>query len=119
MDASTIAQVNVRMDRTLKERGDDTLRLAGSTPVRIIRQLWECLASGGDAYERVMAALSPAQEGASEADASLLVQHSASLFEGLGESLGLSSSAFKPDLRPEKEILEEVEWELLAEKELV
>jgi len=57
MDASTIAQVNVRMERSLKERGDDTLRLAGSTPARIIRQLWECLASGGDTYERVMAAI--------------------------------------------------------------
>ena len=119
MDATTIAQVNVRMDRTLKERGDDTLRLAGSTSVRIIRQLWECLASGGDAYERVMAVISPAQEGAAGEDASALVQRSTGLFEEFGESLGLSISAFEPDLRPEKEVLEEIEWELLEEKGLL
>ncbi len=117
MGASNIVQVNVRMDRSLKERGDDALRLAGSTPVRIIRQLWEYLASDEGAYERVMAAIAPAQNDAANADAHAPVQRSASLFARLGESLGLSVSTFEPDLRPEKEVLEEMEWELLTGRE--
>lgn len=119
MGTTSIAQVNVRMDRGLKERGDATLALAGSTPAKIIRQLWECLASGGDAYERVMEVVLPAQEKATVDEAHHAVQRSAHLFGELGESLGLNASTFDPDLRPEKDILEEIEWELLAEKELV
>lgn len=119
MGTTSIAQVNVRMDRGLKERGDATLRLAGSTPARVIRQLWERLALGGDAYERVMDAILPAQDKATVDEAHHAVQQSARLFGELGESLGLDSLTFEPDLRPEKDILEEIEWELLEGKDLI
>ena len=116
---ATIAQVNVRMNRELKERGDATLSLAGSSPVKIIRQLWECLALGGDAYERVMEVLCPAQDAGAVDDPHAIVARSASLFKSLGESFGGDLSTFEPDPRPASEILEEAEWELLEGEELV
>ena len=118
METGAIAQVNVRMDRDLKERGDATLALVGSSPARIIRRLWEYLATGGDAYERVMDVLSPVQE-EPEADAAHeRVLRSASLFQDLGASLGADIASFEPDLRPEHEIMEQAEWELLVERGL-
>ncbi|MBO7675438.1 MAG: hypothetical protein J6S63_10590 [Atopobiaceae bacterium] len=116
--SASIAQLNVRMDRELKERGDATLRLAGSSPVKIIRQLWERLALGGDAYKRIMEVLSPTQGAAAVDDPQQLVAHSASLFQELGAFLGEDLPAFEADLRPISEILEEAEWELLDQKEL-
>ena len=116
--ATATAQLNVRIDRELKARGDATLSLAGSSPVKIIRQLWECLASGGDAYERIMEVLCPAQDVAPVVDPHQRVMRSASLFEELGASFGEDLPAFEPDLRPTSEILEEVERELLEERGL-
>lgn len=116
--AANVAQVNVRLDRGLKERGDATLALAGSSPVKIIRQLWERLASGGDAYERIMEVLSPHQDAVAEVDPHQLVMRSSSLFQGLGAALGEDLSSFEPDLRPMSEILEDIEWELLEERGL-
>lgn len=42
MDA---AQLNVRMDRSLKLAGDAVLAAVGSTPSRAVRALWEYLAT--------------------------------------------------------------------------
>lgn len=117
--AASVAQVNVRMDRDLKERGDATLSLAGSSPVKIVRQLWERLASGGDAYERIMEVLCPPRHATPAADAHLRVMRSASLFGEFETALGKSLPAFEPDTRPTLEILEEAEWELLEERGLV
>lgn len=115
---STIAQVNVRMDRELKARGDATLSLAGSSPVKIIRQLWECLATGGDAYKRIMEVLCPAEDAVSAVDPHERVMRSANLFWDLGASLGEDLRSFEPDPRSTSEIAEEAEWELLEEKGL-
>ena len=116
--ATAIAQVNIRMNKELKERGDATLSLAGSSPVKIIRQLWERLALGGDAYERIMEVLSPAQETTSEVNPHERIMRSANLFQNLGDSLVDDLPKFVPDTRPTSEILEDVEWELLQEKGL-
>lgn len=115
---AAIAQVNVRMDRELKERGDATLSLVGSSPAKIIRQLWECLAAGGDAYERIIGALCPVQDVAPAADPHQRIMHSASLFWDFGASLGEDLPEFEPDPRPTLEILEDTDWELLKEKGL-
>lgn len=119
MATASIAQLNVRMERELKNQGDATLSLAGSSPVRIIRQLWEFLASGGDAYERVMAVISPAKTDVSEGQrAQSRVARSAGMFQEMGASLGLDIATFTPDLRPEHDVLEEIEWGLLEGKGL-
>ena len=116
---TAIAQVNIRMPRELKERGDATLSLVGSSPAKIIRLLWERLAEGGEAYERVVAALSAgADASVSVTQSSAPVQQSASLFKNLGASLGLDIDAFEPDARPENEVLEALEWERFEERGL-
>lgn len=115
----TTAQLNIRMPRDLKDRGDAVLASVGSSPSKIIRQLWEKLAAGGDEYERVAEALGehPGHLAADE-DRGARVRRSAQLFEGLGTSLGLELSRFEPDLRPEHEVMEEIEWDLLEERGL-
>lgn len=118
MSVASMVQVNIRMERELKERGDATLNLVGSSPAKIIRQLWKCLATGGDAYERVVTALSPAREDATADGAYNAVRHSASMFQELGATIGADITVFAPDLRDEHELLEGIEWELLARKEL-
>ena len=115
---AAIAQVNVRMNRELKERGDATLSLVGSSPVKIIRQLWERLAAGGDAYERIIEVLCPVQDVAPAADPHQCVMRSTSLFWDFGTSLGKDLPEFEPDPRPTSEILEDAEWELLKERGL-
>ena len=115
---ASVAQVNVRMDRELKEQGDATLSLVGSSPVKIIRQLWERLATGGDAYERIMEVLGPPQDEADVENAHQLVVRSGDLFKEFGNSFGLDLSAFEPDPRPTSEVLEEAEWGLLEERGL-
>ena len=116
--ATSVAQVNVRMDRDLKERGDATLSLAGSSPVTIIRQLWKRLALGGDAYERIMEVLRQPQHATPAAEAHQRVMRSASLFGELEAVLDENLPAFEPDTRQALDILEEAEWELLEERGL-
>lgn len=113
-----VAQVNVRMDRALKEQGDATLSLVGSSLVKTIRQLWERLAAGGDAYERIMEVLRPVQEVTPAVDPHQCVERSTSLFLGFGASLGEDLPDLEPDMRPTSEILEDAEWELLEERGL-
>ena len=50
--ASSTAQINVRIDRDLKGRGDAVLERLGSTPTEAIRALWVTLAEkDGDIRE--------------------------------------------------------------------
>lgn len=117
--SSAMAQVNVRMQRELKERGDATLALVGSSPATIIRQLWQLLSEGGESYQRIMRVLTRADvaEDAPEAAESPLYRAS-HLFEDLGASLGLDLASFTPDTRSTAEVLEDIEWELLEERGL-
>jgi hypothetical protein len=116
MDA---VQLNVRLPRELKEQGDATLSLFGSSPVRIIRKLWEKLAQGGDAYRDVMRALETEPEpdltSREEPDP---ITRSTQLFASMGASMGMDISTFAPSARDPYEVLEESDWELLVEKGL-
>ncbi len=119
MADTTISQLNIRMPADLKERGNATLALVGSSPARIIRKLWEKISEGGEAYEAVTRVL----DGGAGATASSLGQEESleralCLFEDLGATLGLDLASFEPDARPMAEILEEIEWEQLAERGL-
>ena len=116
MDA---VQLNVRLPRELKEQGDATLSLFGSSPVRIIRKLWEKLAQGGDAYRDVMRALETEPEpdltSREEPDP---ITRSTQLFASMGASMGMDISTFAASARDPYEVLEESDWELLVEKGL-
>ena len=52
-----VAQINVRIDRSLKDEGDAVLAEAGISPTRIVRDLWAKLAQRGTALDEVVAAL--------------------------------------------------------------
>lgn len=115
---NSVAQLNVRIPRDLKERGDATLALVGSSPAKIVRQLWTKLARGGAAYERIAQALADESSATADDSNSRALARSTHLFEDIGASFGLDVRTFEPDLRPEADILEEVEWDLLASKGL-
>lgn len=117
MADATISQLNIRMPADLKERGNATLALVGSSPARIIRKLWERLSEGGEAYRAVVSVLeSDTSTSAMGEDESLA--RASRLFEDLGATLGLDLASFEPDARPMTEILEEIEWEQLTERGL-
>jgi hypothetical protein len=92
-------QLNVRIPKALKERGDSTLSLVGSTPTRIVRELWTKLAEGSESYEKVHDALT---EGISEERQSAIdvridaIERSQGLVEAFGASLGIDVSSFEP-----------------------
>ena len=113
MDA---VQLNVRLDRAVKERGDAVLAIAGSSPSDIIHRLWDKLAQGGGAYERISQAL--ADEPAPAADRSPFAA-GANMFAELGASLGLDPASFKPSGLDDHEALEQIEWEQLADRGLI
>ena len=116
-----VAQLNVRLPRTLKQQGDATLALMGSSPAKIIRQLWTRLAEGGDSYERIARALfegDTAKDAVHEAELSPLVR-ATSLFENLGMSMGLDIASFEPSTKSEDDLLEEIEWDRLSERGLI
>lgn len=57
MGASATAQINVRIDRELKEAGDRELERLGITPSQAVRALWEKFSEGGRGSEDARRAL--------------------------------------------------------------
>lgn len=118
MADATISQLNIRMPADLKERGNATLALVGSSPARIIRKLWERLSEGGGAYRAVVSVLeSDTSTSAMGEDESLA--RASRLFEDMGTTLGLDPVSFVPDTRSTSEMLEDIEWEQFSERGLV
>lgn len=118
MPPGEAVQLNVRLPRELKEQGDATLALVGSSPAKVIRRVWSCLAQGGDAYDRLVDALDAADVvGESKPKIDPLV-HATGLFEALGASFGLDVATFEPSMLDEHELLERIEWERLGERGL-
>ncbi|MBQ6524616.1 MAG: type II toxin-antitoxin system RelB/DinJ family antitoxin [Atopobiaceae bacterium] len=52
-----VAQINVRIERSLKDEGDAVLAEAGISPSQIVRDLWGKIAQRGDALDEVMKTL--------------------------------------------------------------
>lgn len=57
MSQTSVAQINARLPRNLKEAGDEGLRALGLSPTDAIRALWTRLSSGGEDLENVRAFL--------------------------------------------------------------
>lgn len=55
------AQVNARIERDLKERGDAALAAAGITPTQAVRSLWELAANNAKNPRKITDALFPQQ----------------------------------------------------------
>ena len=120
MDAAQdMVQLNVRLQRSIKERGDETLALMGSSPAKIIRALWAKLAQGCDAYKHIERALThDDDEIAPPAEEPSPLYRSTHLFQNMGESLGLDIASFTPYDGDLYELLEEDDWERLVERGL-
>lgn len=91
----TMAQINVRIDRTLKEAGDAALAEAGISPSQVVRGLWGKLAERGTSLDEVMGALgaqgtSPEERAAIEAKLAI-VDRAARRRDELASRLGLSA----------------------------
>ena len=54
---SSMAQVNVRVDRSVKERAEEALRLSGSTLPELIKKVVAKVAQGGGSCEEVLSAV--------------------------------------------------------------
>lgn len=57
LSAPQVAQINVRIERSLKEEGDAALAEAGLSPTQVVRDLWSKLAQRGTAIDQVVEAL--------------------------------------------------------------
>ena len=55
--AGSMAQVNVRVDRSVKERAEEALRLSGGTLPELIKKVVAKVAQGGGQCEEVLAAV--------------------------------------------------------------
>lgn len=91
-----VAQINVRIDRDLKEEGDAVLAEAGISPTQIVRELWGKLAQRGDALDEVMTAFGA--QSADETDQAIIdarlaiVDRVSRRRDKLARALGLSDA---------------------------
>lgn len=94
MATPAVAQINVRLDRELKEAGDRQLELAGYTPSQAVRALWGKLARGGEDARKALAGTFG------------------------GEANSDSSQALSPEAERKLAALERMDrsWELFAQK---
>ena len=60
--AGSMAQVNVRVDRSVKERAEEALRLSGGTLPELIKKVVAKVAQGGGQCEEVLAAVGDRQQ---------------------------------------------------------
>lgn len=58
----SMAQVNVRVDRSVKERAEEALRLSGGTLPELIKKVVAKVAQGGGQCEEVLAAVDDRQQ---------------------------------------------------------
>lgn len=58
----SMAQVNVRVDRSVKERAEEALRLSGGTLPELIKKVAAKVAQGGGQCEEVLAAVDDRQQ---------------------------------------------------------
>lgn len=60
--AGSMAQVNVRVDRSVKERAEEALRLSGASLPELIKKVVAKVAQGGGQCEEVLAAVDDRQQ---------------------------------------------------------
>lgn len=60
--AGSMVQVNVRVDRSVKERAEEALRLSGGTLPELIKKVVAKVAQGGGQCEEVLAAVDDRQQ---------------------------------------------------------
>ncbi len=103
------AQINVRIDRVLKESGDLSLAEVGLSPSDAVRALWEAMARRGETRDALLLALglrdAPAELEDRKSRRRLLVERIAARYEHLGKG-GVDPSSLPA--------IDEDGWEELA-----
>ena len=61
--AGSMVQVNVRVDRSVKERAEEALRLSGGTLPELIKKVVAKVAQGGGSCEEILEAVDDRQRG--------------------------------------------------------
>ena len=91
--AAAMAQVNVRVNRQVKERAEEALRLSGTSLQRVIKRLVDTIAQGGDRCEEVLEAIEPVEQSRASSDSPFAVSWAAAdqLHRNLGIALDLGS----------------------------
>ena len=115
MGTPTTAQINVRLDRALKEAGDAELARMGISPSQIVRALWERLSLGGERLAEVRRVLFRADEAVGEdwpASPEALDRLDRS-WDQFAMALDLDLSSFAP---MDEEDMREARYEHLLEK---
>ncbi|WP_165443571.1 hypothetical protein [Olsenella sp. Marseille-P4559] len=117
-NAPASVQVNVRMDKALRDAGDAGLAAMGVSPTQAVRAVWRLAAAGPagiDALERLFAADVPASGADASSDENPLRQ-GWDLFSAACDRLGLDASAAERDAAsvPGGSDAELLERELLA-----
>lgn len=114
-------QLNARMNKSLKESGDEALALIGFSPTQAVRALWEKASRRGRDLEEVEALLRGV-DGAWAAESSDEdLEESWSIVERTMASYGIDYGDYKrPDSMPsDEELLERALYERMVEKGLV
>lgn len=115
--APPMAQINVRINRDLKEAGDAVLARLGVSPSQIVRDLWAKLAEHRDAPQQVLDALqldTRTAEEQAEIDRKLaIIERATTRFEEFGKRYGLNVADCRPLTDDE---LEEARWEEYLER---
>ena len=99
MSSSAMAQINVRIDRELKEKGDAELARLGISPSEAVRSLWERLSAGGREARGAcaLAKSKPAAGARADIERRLsALKRSERLFSSFADEMGLDLSTFAP-----------------------
>lgn len=85
-------QINVRMNKDLKEKGDAGLASLGVTPTEAIRHVWELAASGGAGLKKLDGFLSAsvASPGDAATQRARAIEEGKTLFSTYLRSVGIS-----------------------------
>ncbi|KUH58810.1 hypothetical protein AUL39_00160 [Tractidigestivibacter scatoligenes] len=109
-------QINVRMDKALRDAGDAGLAAMGVSPTQAVRAVWRLAASGPagiDALEQLFAVTVPAS-GTDQSPNENPLHQGWGLFSAACGRLGLDANAAEKDATPHSSDAELLEKELLA-----
>lgn len=110
MSQSGIAQINVRVPRSLKTTGDQGLQALGLSPTEAIRRLWTKLSARGEDLEHVRAFLLEDESDSKEREAPFEQSELAQGWRMVDEAVERLEIAAKP---------ESVSWTSREDDELV
>ena len=120
MGSSATAQINVRIDRELKEAGDRGLARRGITPSQAVRALWGIFATDGEEADRTSDVLlgmdfprEPTETETARLQAMQRFEDSQKSFMELLAEAGVDPSSFTPMTEEE---MREARYEHLLEK---